>query len=170
MILFLTTIIRNQIIRSINILYLDYFMRKVLGIGVDVLNIKRIEQISDIDKFANKILHHSEITDTYVNLQNHQLKVRYLAKRFCIKEAISKAFGTGISSFLSFKDIIISHTHRGKPDAKLDNNFITSNKYNEIIKLNDFDDNKIHNIIIHISISDDGDICIGYCTIEVITK
>ena len=43
---------------------------------------------------------------------------RYAAT-FAAKEALSKALGTGFSSYLAFKDIEISHDTKGKPIIKL---------------------------------------------------
>ena len=60
-----------------------------------------------------RILTKSESTN------NQPLTINYLAKRFAAKEAIAKAYGTGIGSALSFQDIEISNDENGKPLAKI---------------------------------------------------
>ena len=40
---------------------------------------------------------------------------RFLARRFAAKEALAKAYGTGFSGGLTFRDIAVSHDAAGKP-------------------------------------------------------
>lgn len=82
------------------------------GIGTDIVEIARIEQIG-AKKLANKILSEQE----FAKLNN--LSAAKIAKRYAGKEAIAKAFGTGIGAKLAFKDIEISNDESGKPIAKI---------------------------------------------------
>lgn len=92
----------------------------ILGIGTDIVQIPRIEKL--IEKYdiniAKKILCSSEL-DQYQALPNIK-KASFLAKRFAAKEAIAKAFGTGIGPCIKFHDIIISNDAMGKPIATID--------------------------------------------------
>ncbi|STQ79128.1 Holo-[acyl-carrier-protein] synthase [Hafnia alvei] len=49
----------------------------------------------------------------------HQQKIRYLAKRFAVKEAAAKAFGTGIRNGLAFAQFEVYNDSLGKPVLRL---------------------------------------------------
>ena len=85
----------------------------ILGIGVDLLNILRIEDLYSKfgDKFARRILSDEELK----NFNKSTNKINFLAKRFCAKEAFSKAIGTGIGRGVDFVDITIANNILGKP-------------------------------------------------------
>ncbi len=85
------------------------------GLGNDILRIHRIEQIYHRyhNKFVEKILHPNEQKNFY--LVAEQKKISFLAKRFCAKEAFSKALGTGIGTEFGFHDLTISRSVRGQP-------------------------------------------------------
>lgn len=87
----------------------------IAGIGVDIVEISRIERILKGNSlFLNKIFNEEEI----VYLKSRNLRYEYVAGRFAAKEAVSKALGTGFTGF-SFKDIIIKNTEIGKPIVEL---------------------------------------------------
>lgn len=85
----------------------------ILGIGVDLLNVSRIEDLYSKfgDKFARRILSDEELK----NFNKSTNKINFLAKRFCAKEAFSKAMGTGIGRGVDFVDITIANNILGKP-------------------------------------------------------
>lgn len=90
----------------------------ILGIGIDIIEIYRIKNILDNKKrFLNKIFTDKEIK--YFESKN--FKAETVAGNFCAKEAISKAFGTGIKNF-NFNDIEILRDVNGKPVVKTYNN------------------------------------------------
>lgn len=124
----------------------------IIGIGTDIVQIKRIEKIFAKygDSFKARILSNSEI-EKYDSLESHNHS-RFLAKRFAAKEAISKAFGTGICGRLAFKDIIISNDEMGKPVAQIAPD-----------KLAHFGDK---NLQIDLSIADDYPIAIAFSVIS----
>lgn len=92
----------------------------ILGVGIDLLNMGRIEELylKFNDKLANKILSEEEFGD-YKKSKN---KINFLAKKFCAKEAFSKALGTGIGRGINFADITISNDILGKPIVFLSDN------------------------------------------------
>ncbi len=49
----------------------------------------------------------------------HQQPVRFLAKRFAVKEAAAKAFGTGIRNGLAFNQFEVFNDELGKPNLRL---------------------------------------------------
>ena len=87
----------------------------LLGLGTDIVNIKRIEKIllKDKKKFIDKILHFEE-------KKQKKITANFLSKKFAAKEAFSKALGTGIGDVINFNEIIIFNKPSGAPDIKID--------------------------------------------------
>lgn len=85
----------------------------IFGIGTDMVEIERIESVWRRfgERFARKILSPTETSEFFSSAQ----PARFLAKRFAVKEAFSKAFGTGIGADLSWQDIGVLHEPSGKP-------------------------------------------------------
>ena len=83
------------------------------GIGIDIVEISRIR--------AGLERHRSHFLDKIFTPQEQAYCLRYqdpvphYAGRFCAKEAIAKALGTGFQEGLSLLDIEICHTVEGKP-------------------------------------------------------
>ena len=84
---------------------------KILGIGVDIIENKRIKNSIKNIKFINRIYSTKEIKRS--KLYNN--KVNYFSKRFAAKEAFVKALGTGFRININFKDIEIINDKMGKP-------------------------------------------------------
>ena len=85
----------------------------IFGIGTDIVDINRINEIDSFDNFAKKILSKNE-KKFFENLKEIH-KAKYLAKQFAGKEAIAKAFGTGITKTIKFSEIKILRDSNGKP-------------------------------------------------------
>ena len=83
-------------------------------IGIDILEIKRVEDKAKSNVFLNGIFTQEEIT----YYQNKGKNPATLAGMFCAKEAVAKALGTGFSSFRPIH-IEILHDESGAPFAKL---------------------------------------------------
>lgn len=85
----------------------------IVGIGTDILEIGRIENAYSRwgNRFCRKILCETELSE----LKTHANPARFLAKRFCAKEALSKALGTGMMFGVSFPQIEIRHDSKGAP-------------------------------------------------------
>lgn len=88
----------------------------ILGIGTDIIEIARIEATLDRhgDRFCRRIL----TVDELQTFASRQYSVAYLASRFAAKEALAKAFGTGIGSAVSFQGIRITNNECGRPDVE----------------------------------------------------
>ncbi|MBT5097996.1 holo-ACP synthase [Gammaproteobacteria bacterium] len=84
-----------------------------LGSGIDIVEISRIDDLlaKQGDRFAEKILHTDELSAFY----EQKNKAAFLAKRFAVKEAASKALGVGIGRSIGWQDIYVSHTELGQP-------------------------------------------------------
>ena len=92
----------------------------IVGTGIDIVEIVRIEHSLDKfgDKFAERILTPSEFA-TFQGFAAAPLRARYLAKRFAMKEAASKALGTGIGQGVSWQDFTTSKNDVGAPQLQL---------------------------------------------------
>ena len=84
---------------------------KILGIGIDIIDNKRIKESIKNNKFKSRIYSANELKLS----KKTKNKVAFFSKRFAAKEAFSKALGTGFSSNLSFKDIEITNDKKGMP-------------------------------------------------------
>ncbi len=81
------------------------------GIGTDIVEVERIEKsINRTEKFLEKVFTQREVD--YCNSKPNRYE-RY-AGRFCAKEAVSKALGTGIRNF-KLTDMEILNDELGKP-------------------------------------------------------
>lgn len=89
----------------------------IIGLGTDIVEISRIENVvaRSGDRFARRILSASE----WRQYQQHQQPIRFLAKRFAVKEAAAKALGTGIRQGLAFNQFEVSNDPFGKPQLTL---------------------------------------------------
>ena len=85
----------------------------IYGIGTDIVNISRIKKMKSLKSFSEKILSVNElkISSSY----DANKFIAYLAKQFACKEALSKAFGTGIRKPILFKELEILRDEKGKP-------------------------------------------------------
>lgn len=89
----------------------------ILGVGIDLVETARIKASMEKfgDRFVDRILRSGE--------QDYCRKFRdsetHVAARFAAKEAISKAFGTGIGKELGWLDIEIANQPGGRPIAIL---------------------------------------------------
>ncbi|MBU2977665.1 holo-ACP synthase [Alteromonas sp. C1M14] len=92
----------------------------IVGIGTDIVEIARLEKaLSRSQRLAEKILTEAEL----VLYQNSAEPVRYLAKRFAVKEAAVKALGTGIGRGIGWQHIEVSNDDFGAPKLAFFNEF-----------------------------------------------
>jgi len=89
----------------------------IVGLGADIVEIDRIEAVISRsgDRLAKRVLSANE----WAQYQEHQQPVRFLAKRFAVKEAAAKAFGTGIRNGLAFNQFEVFNDELGKPKLRL---------------------------------------------------
>lgn len=85
----------------------------IKGFGTDIVEIQRVESsLSRLgDKFAQRILTPLELKE----YQDSAMPARFLAKRYCAKEACAKALGTGIGRGVSWQHMSVTHDEFGKP-------------------------------------------------------
>jgi holo-[acyl-carrier protein] synthase len=85
----------------------------ILGTGIDIIEVARIEASHQKfgERFLQRILRPSEISYSL----SHKRPAPFLAVRFAAKEAISKAFGTGIGRQLGWQDMEVGRKESGEP-------------------------------------------------------
>ena len=85
----------------------------ILGVGIDIIEVARIASSYEKfgERFVSRILHADEIAYCL----SHKNPAPFLAVRFAAKEAISKAFGTGIGPSLGWQDMEIRRKASGEP-------------------------------------------------------
>ena len=123
---------------------------KILGLGIDIIDIRRIKKNINNKKFINRIFTAIEIK----NNKNKNKEMHY-AKRYAAKEAFSKALGTGFRDQLNFKNIEIKNDKLGKPYIsknitlnKLIRKKFKINKYNIFLSISDEKNYAVANVII----------------------
>ncbi|MDB6065989.1 MAG: synthase [Pedosphaera sp.] len=92
----------------------------ILGVGIDIIEVARIQASYEKfgERFMNRILHPGEIAYCL----SHRLPAPFIAARFAAKEAISKAFGTGIGAQLGWQDMEVMRRESGEPYVVLHGN------------------------------------------------
>src|SRR5256885_15827882 len=85
----------------------------VLGIGVDLVECARIER--SLDRFGEKFLRRVFTEGEIEYSMSMKFPERHLAARFAGKEAVSKAFGTGIGKAMGWRSIDIRKKESGEP-------------------------------------------------------
>ncbi|BAF61680.1 holo-ACP synthase [Candidatus Vesicomyidisocius calyptogenae] len=85
----------------------------IYGVGVDIVNIERVERILSKNKegFVKRVLSEYE----QVLFAKKGDSSTYCAKRFSAKEAFAKALGIGIGKIVSFQDLTICNNKQGNP-------------------------------------------------------
>lgn len=99
----------------------------ILGVGIDLVSVKRIENltIKFKEKFEQKIFTANEILAAKkfkISKKNIAAKNCFYTKRFAAKEAFAKALGLGIGRGIDFRDIEVENDELGKPKIKILNN------------------------------------------------
>src|SRR3989442_6995368 len=85
----------------------------VLGIGVDLVECARIQR--SIDRCGDRSLHRFFTDGEIEYSMSMKFPERHLAARFAGKEAVSKAFGTGIGKAMGWRNIDIRRRPSGEP-------------------------------------------------------
>jgi holo-[acyl-carrier protein] synthase len=89
----------------------------ILGVGMDIVETKRIAE--SIERFGDRFLHRVFLEGEVAYSQSMKFPHLHLAARFAAKEAISKAFGTGIGRELGWRDLEIVREPSGAPRVLL---------------------------------------------------
>lgn len=85
----------------------------IVGVGTDVCDIRRIEEA--LEEHGERFL--ARLLTVYERVE--KMSVPQLARRWAIKEATAKAYGTGIGEQIGFQDIEVTHTEKGAPMVRV---------------------------------------------------
>lgn len=123
----------------------------IVGIGVDVVEVERIRKLLERygDRFTARVFTEAE---TEYALRGAKPAER-LAGRFAVKEAVMKAFGTGKSQGILWRDVETLRGALGKPDVSLHGNAMN---YMKTLQGN----------TVHVSISHDGGKAMAFVIVE----
>ena len=127
---------------------------KILGIGVDIIQNKRIKASIRNHKFKDRIFSSKELKLSSYSKN----KIEFFSKRFAAKEAFAKALGTGFRNNLNFKDIEIMNDKLGKPY------YAKTKKITKIIR-KEF---RVKNFNCFLSISDEKEYSTAFAIIETV--
>jgi len=86
---------------------------KIFGTGVDIVETARIE--SSIERHGDRFLQRIFTTAEIAYCSAMKFPARHYAARFAAKEAVSKAFGTGISESMGWLEIEVCRGGDGRP-------------------------------------------------------
>ncbi len=89
----------------------------ILGIGMDIVETKRIAE--SIERFGDRFLSRIFSEEEVAYAQSMKHPHLHLAARFAAKEAISKAFGTGIGREMGWRELEIIREPSGRPRVVL---------------------------------------------------
>ncbi len=123
----------------------------IVGIGVDIVDVARVKDLLDRyrDRFVRRVF-----TDVEAEYARRGMReAERLAGRFAVKEAVLKAFGTGKSQGILWRDVETVRGPLGKP------NVILHGKASNYMK-------KIKGDNIHVSITHDGGRAVAFVIIE----
>jgi holo-[acyl-carrier protein] synthase len=87
----------------------------IFGIGVDVLEMKRIYRT--LEKFGTRFTDHLLMPQEREQLTRTRRPERFIAMRFAAKEAIVKAMGTGFAHGVWIRDVGVVQNAWGKPEV-----------------------------------------------------
>ena len=86
---------------------------RIIGIGIDLVDCARIE--NSIERFGDRFLKRIFTEGEIAYSQSMKFPARHLAARFAAKEALSKAFGTGIGKSMGWRDLDVQKKESGEP-------------------------------------------------------
>ena len=99
----------------------------IIGIGTDIIDIRRIENI--IQKYGEKFKKRCFSINEIKRSENKFKTANSYAKRYAAKEACSKALGIGLAKGIKWKDIGVINDQNGKPNIELIGNALERFKF-----------------------------------------
>src|SRR5678815_4968298 len=85
----------------------------ILGIGVDMVEVERIQH--SLDRFGERFMKRVFTEGEIAYCRSMKFSARHFAARFAAKEAVSKAFGTGVGKAMGWRNIDIQKKPSGEP-------------------------------------------------------
>jgi len=125
----------------------------IVGIGLDVVHVRRLERWHRIPGLLERYFHPEELAAARSRGSGEILS---LAARFAAKEAFGKALGTGLSG-ITLKNILVLNNHNGKPCMHLFGNALDAFR-------------RVGGEIIHLSLTHERDNALAQVVIEGVPK
>lgn len=116
----------------------------IVGIGSDLIDIRRIER--SLDRFGERFTQRCFTEIERAKSDRRKLRAASYAKRFAAKEACAKALGTGLTKGVFWRDMGVINLPGGKPTMQL-----TGGAANRLEKMMPSE----HQPTIHLTITDD---------------
>jgi len=85
----------------------------ILGLGIDITEVARVA--SSVERFGERFLTRILLPDELAYCGDKRASAPFVAVRFAAKEAIAKAFGTGIGAELGWHDMEVRRQASGAP-------------------------------------------------------
>jgi holo-[acyl-carrier protein] synthase len=89
----------------------------IVGVGIDLVEVSRIRD--SMDRFGERFLARILTPAEAAYCAAHPEPAIHVAARFAAKEAVGKAFGTGIGLELAWHDAEVFRNPAGKPEVRL---------------------------------------------------
>lgn len=90
---------------------------KLIGIGIDVVEVERVK--SSMDEFGSRFVQRLFTPAEQEYCERQQRPELHYAARFAAKEAVAKAFGTGIGKAIGWLEMEIVRRQSGEPEVVL---------------------------------------------------
>jgi holo-[acyl-carrier protein] synthase len=128
----------------------------ILGIGSDIIDIRRIEQT--LARFGDRFIHRIYTETERARAERKPLeRAATYAKRFAAKEACAKALGTGLKQGVFWRDMGVVNLPSGQPTMRL--------AKGALLRLEQLTP-KGHVPHIHVSLTDDYPLAVGFVIIS----
>lgn len=124
-----------------------------VAIGTDILEVPRIQRVYERQgmKLVKRILTPVEQA-RFDSIEDETVRLLFLAKRWCAKEAIAKALGTGIAKGIGWQNMEVTNLPSGAP----------------VVTLHDQALKRLHELggqTVLLSLSDERHYCVAFCSI-----
>ena len=85
----------------------------IIGTGIDLIEVARVR--ASIERFGQRFPERILVAAEIEYCFSHKDPSPFVAARFAAKEAVSKAFGTGIGASIGWHDIEVRRRESGEP-------------------------------------------------------
>jgi len=90
----------------------------VLGTGIDLVENSRMREV--LERWGKKFKDRVFLKNEQLYCENKAVPVQHYAGRFAVKEAVTKAFGTGIGAAIGWRDVEVTRDgESGAPSVRL---------------------------------------------------
>ncbi len=127
----------------------------IIGIGNDLIDIRRIEK--SLDRYGERFTARIFTEIEQAKSERRKQRAASYAKRFAAKEACAKALGTGLSRGVFWRDMGVVNLPGGKPTMQL-----TGGAAEQLRKMLP----PGHRAVVHLTITDDFPLAQAFVIIE----